>query len=117
MAVEDMVTELQDAAHLRRQAMELEAEAEQLHSVADPVLLRHTRNTPEGRLLVEGLLVTYVPPGTRTSYPAALLVSLVPADILDKVRKVEVRSEYITVQDLEKVERAGTPTSDGGLNA
>jgi len=86
------------AAGLRRRAMELETEAKELRAEADPVLLKAAKE--KGKLTIDDLAVTYVPAGESVSYPVTELRKLVSSDILEKVKKVKVRSEYIRVDDL-----------------
>ena len=86
------------AAGLHRRALELESEAKELRAEADPVLLAAARE--RGKMTVEDLAISYVPAGESVSYPVTELRKLVSADILEKVKKVKARSEYIRVDDL-----------------
>lgn len=86
------------AAGLRRRAMELETEAKELRAEADPVLLTAARE--RGKFTIDDLAISYVPAGESVSYPVTELRKLVPADILDKVKTVKPRAEYIRVEDL-----------------
>lgn len=86
------------AARLRRQALELETEAKELRSEADPILLASAR--AQGKFIADDLSVVYVPAGESVSYPVTELRKLVPADVLEKVKKVKPRVEYIKVEDL-----------------
>lgn len=86
------------AAQLRRRAMELEAEARELRAEADPVLLAAARE--KGKITVDELDISYVPAGESVSYPVAELRKLVPSAILEKVKTVKPRAEYIRVEDL-----------------
>jgi hypothetical protein len=91
-------TEIIRAAGLRRRALELESEAKELRAEADPVLLAAARE--RGKMTVEDLAISYVPAGESVSYPVTELRKLVSSDILEKVKKVKERSEYIRVDDL-----------------
>jgi len=91
-------TEIIRAAGLRRRALELESEAKELRAEADPVLLAAARE--RGKMTIEDLAISYVPAGESVSYPVTELRKLVSSDILEKVKKVKVRSEYIRVEDL-----------------
>jgi hypothetical protein len=51
-------------------------------------------------MTVEDLAISYVPSGESVSYPVTELRKLISADILEKVKKVKPRSEYIRVDDL-----------------
>lgn len=89
-----------EAARLRRRAMELEAEAKELRAEADPVLLLVARQ--QGSFTIDDLSVVYVPEGETVSYPVTLLKRLVPRDVLERVRQVKKRAEYIKVEDLRQ---------------
>jgi hypothetical protein len=89
-----------EAARLRRRAMELEAEAKELRAEADPVLLSVARQ--QGSFTIDDLSVVYVPEGETVSYPVTLLKRLVPADVLERVRQVKKRAEYIKVEELRQ---------------
>jgi CRISPR/Cas system-associated exonuclease Cas4 (RecB family) len=91
-------TEIIRAAGLRRRALELESEAKELRAEADPVLLAAARE--RGKMTVEDLAISYVPAGESVSYPVTELRKLVSSDILEKVKRVKERSEYIRVDDL-----------------
>ncbi len=86
------------AAKIRRRAMELETEAKELRAEADPILLGAARE--RGKLTVDELAISYVPTGESVSYPVTELRKLVPADVLEKVKTVKPRAEYIRVEDL-----------------
>jgi CRISPR/Cas system-associated exonuclease Cas4 (RecB family) len=86
------------AAGLRRRAMELEAEAKELITETTPVLLAAARES--GKLTVDDLAITYVAPGDNITYPVTKLREYVTADVLEKVKTVKKRSEYIRVDDL-----------------
>jgi len=86
------------AAQLRRRAMELEVEAKELRAEADPVLLSAARQ--QGSFTIDDLSVVYVAAGESVSYPVTELRKLVPADVLDKVKRVKERADYIKVEDL-----------------
>ena len=89
-----------EAARLRRRAMELEAEAKELRAEADPVLLKVAKR--HGSFVVDDLSVAYVPEGESISYPVAALRRLVPSDVLEQVKQVKKRAEYIKVEDLRR---------------
>ena len=78
--------------------MELETEAKELRAEADPVLLTAAR--AKGKLTVDDLAVSYVPAGESVSYPVSELRKLLPADVLEEVKTVKPRAEYIRVEDL-----------------
>lgn len=86
------------AAKLRRQALELEIEAKELRSEADPILLASAR--AQGKFIADDLSVVYVAAGESVSYPVTELRKLVPADVLEQVKQVKERKEYIRVEDL-----------------
>lgn len=86
------------AARLRRRVMELETEAKELRAEADPILLGVARQ--RGKLTVDELAISYVPAGESVSYPVTELRKLVPADVLEKVKTVKPRAEYIRIEDL-----------------
>ena len=87
-----------NAAQLRRRAMELEAEAKELRSEADPVLLMVARQ--HGRFSVDDLSVSYIAAGESVSYPVAELRKHVPADVLEQIKQVKKKAEYIRVEDI-----------------
>jgi len=87
-----------EAAKLRRRAMELEAEAKELRAEADPVLLSVARQ--RGSFTIDDLSVVYVPEGETVSYPVAALKRFVASDVLEQVKQVKKRIEYIKVEDL-----------------
>jgi hypothetical protein len=89
-----------EAAQLRRRAIELEAEAKELRAEADPVLLAVGKQ--HGSFTVDDLSVVYVPEGESVSYPVAELKKLVPAEVLEQVKQVKKRAEYIRVEDLKE---------------
>mgnify|MGYP000285870504 CR=1 FL=1 len=89
-----------EAARLRRRAMELEAEAKELRAEADPVLLEVAKR--HGSFVVDDLSVAYVPEGESISYPVTALRKLVPADLLERVKQVKKRADYIKVEDLRR---------------
>lgn len=89
-----------EAARLRRRAMELEAEAKELRAEADPVLLSAAKQ--HGSFTVDDLSVVYVPEGETVSYPVAELKKVVPADVLEQVKRVKRRAEYIRVEELRQ---------------
>jgi hypothetical protein len=91
-------TDVIRAAGLRRRALELESEVRELRAEADPVLLAAARE--RGKMTVEDLAISYVPAGESVSYPVTELRNLVSSDILEKVKRVKERSEYIRVEDL-----------------
>jgi len=94
-----LAAEVLRAAKLRRQALGLETEAKELRAEADPILLAARA---QGKFLADDLSVVYVPAGESVSYPVTELRKLVPADVLAKVKKVKVRTEYIRVEDLRQ---------------
>ena len=53
-----------------------------------------------GKMTVEELAISYVPAGESVSYPVTELRKLISADILEKVKKVKPRLEYIRAEDL-----------------
>lgn len=91
-------TDVLRAAGLRRRAMELETEAKELRAEADPILLTAARE--KGKLTIDELAINYVPAGENVSYPVTELRKLVPADVLEKVKTIKPRGEYIRVEDL-----------------
>jgi len=95
-----MDSNILEAARLRRRAMELEAEAKELRAEADPVLLKVAKR--HGSFVVDDLSVAYVPEGESISYPVAALRRLVPSDVLEQVKQVKKRAEYIKVEDLRR---------------
>ncbi len=86
------------AAGLHRRAIELESEAKELRAEADPVLLSAARE--RGKMTIEDLAVSYVPAGESVSYPISELRKIVSAEVLEKVKTVKTRAEYIRVEDL-----------------
>lgn len=84
---------------MRKQAMALEHEAEELRTRADPTLLTAAKEHGS-RLTVSGLAITYVAPSERVSYPAQLLRKVIPAELLEQARQVQKTKEYIRVQEL-----------------
>lgn len=93
-----LATDVLRAARLRRQALELESEAKELRAEADPILLASAR--AQGKFIADDLSVVYVPAGESVSYPVAELRKVVPADVLEQVKRVKARAEYIRVEDL-----------------
>lgn len=87
-----------EAAKLRWRAMELEAEAKELRAEADPVLLSVAKQ--HGSFTVDDLSVVYVPEGEIVSYPVTELRKLVPAEALERVKRIKKRAEYIKVEDV-----------------
>lgn len=87
-----------EAARVRRRAMELEAEAKELRAEADPVLLAVARQ--HGSFTIDDLSVVYVAEGESVSYPVAELRKHIPADVLEKVKQVKRRAEYVKVEDI-----------------
>lgn len=88
------------AAKLRRHALELETEANELRVEADPILLASAKT--RGKFIADDLSVVYVPAGESTSYPVTELRKLVPADVLEQVKKIKTRADYIRVEDLRQ---------------
>lgn len=95
-----LATDVLRAARLRRQALELETEAKELRSEADPILLASAR--AQGKFIADDLSVVYVPAGESVSYPVTELRKLVPANVLEQVKQVRERKEYIRVEDLRQ---------------
>jgi len=87
-----------EAAKLRRRALELEAEMKELRAEADPVLLSVAKQ--HGSFMLDDLSIVYVPEGESVSYPVTELRKVVSADVLEQVKRVKKRSEYIRVEDI-----------------
>ncbi len=89
-----------EAAQSRRRAIELEAEAKEIRAGCDPVLLAVAKQ--HGSFNVEDLAITFVPEGESVSYPVAELRKVVPADVLEQVKRIKKRANYIKVEDLRQ---------------
>jgi len=78
-------------------AMELEAKC--LVDGAKDVFLLHCRKV--GNSTLDGLELVYVPVGEKVSYPIERLKAMVPKEVLDEVKSVGERADYVRVKPLE----------------
>lgn len=84
-----------------RKGKQLQEEAGTLVDEARDAFLTYLRGKELARAEVGGLCLTLVPASERVSYPAAVLKKTVPAELLARAEKREMRAEYLRITEEE----------------